>query len=244
MASASERISPQRLSPLACCFHGKNRVLFASENDCQEDSQLSAKCIRSVWGEMAHPFSEQKKLSGKEGSPSGQTQQRDILYGVFLVCHAPFAEYHFPGARGASPPLLVGDAHCRQKPFLRFLLPLYDPRLSVFNPIPRSSAICLCDFPLGGHQACRLLLERLVMCLSRCHGFLTSRDLSLLILLRRPNRDNYKPGLGFFSLETAWNTLQGYEVMNMVRKGQIRGVEKGDILGQVAFIASVFGVAA
>jgi len=40
-----------------------------------------------------------------------------------------------------------------------------------------------------------------------------------------------KPGLGFFSFETAWNTLQGYELMNMVRKGQIRGVEKGDILG-------------
>ena len=53
-----------------------------------------------------------------------------------------------------------------------------------------------------------------------------------------------KPGLGFFSYETAWNTLQGYEVMNMVRKGQMRGVETGDILGQIAFIASLFGVAA
>lgn len=53
-----------------------------------------------------------------------------------------------------------------------------------------------------------------------------------------------KPGLGFFSPETAWNTLQGYEVMNMVRKGQMRGVEKGDIMGQVVFIASLFGVAA
>ncbi len=53
-----------------------------------------------------------------------------------------------------------------------------------------------------------------------------------------------KPGLGFFSFETAWNTLQGYEVMNMVRKGHMHGVEKGDILGQIAFIASIFGVAA
>ena len=53
-----------------------------------------------------------------------------------------------------------------------------------------------------------------------------------------------KPGLGFFSFETAWNTLQGYESMNMIRKGQVRGVEKGDIMGQVAFIASLFGVAA
>jgi hypothetical protein len=30
----------------------------------------------------------------------------------------------------------------------------------------------------------------------------------------------------------------------MVRKGQMRGVEKGDIMGQVAFIASLFGMAA
>ena len=53
-----------------------------------------------------------------------------------------------------------------------------------------------------------------------------------------------KPGLGFFSPETAWNTLQGYESMNMIRKGQVRGVEKGDITGQVVFITSLFGVAA
>ena len=53
-----------------------------------------------------------------------------------------------------------------------------------------------------------------------------------------------KPGMGFFSLETAWRTLQGYEVMHMIRKGQMRGVEKGDILGQVVFIAGIFGVAA
>lgn len=52
-----------------------------------------------------------------------------------------------------------------------------------------------------------------------------------------------KLGMGFFSLESAWRTLQGYERMHMIRKGQMRGVEKGDILGQVAFIASIFGVA-
>ncbi len=32
--------------------------------------------------------------------------------------------------------------------------------------------------------------------------------------------------------------------MHMVRKGQIRDVEKGDILRQNAFIARLFGVAA
>ncbi len=53
-----------------------------------------------------------------------------------------------------------------------------------------------------------------------------------------------KPGLGFSSPATAWNTLQGYEVMNMMRKGQLQGREKGIIMGQVTFIASLFGVAA
>jgi transposase, IS6 family len=40
-----------------------------------------------------------------------------------------------------------------------------------------------------------------------------------------------KPGLGFFSFETAWQTLQGYELMNMMRKGQMQGVDKGDVSG-------------
>jgi transposase, IS6 family len=53
-----------------------------------------------------------------------------------------------------------------------------------------------------------------------------------------------KPGMGFFAFESAWRTLQGYESMNMIRKGQLRGVGKGDITGQVSFIASLFGVAA
>ncbi|GHO60398.1 hypothetical protein KSB_88730 [Ktedonobacter robiniae] len=50
--------------------------------------------------------------------------------------------------------------------------------------------------------------------------------------------------MGFFSFATAERTLQGYEVMNMVRKGQIRGVGKGDILSQAAFITGMFGVGA
>jgi transposase, IS6 family len=52
-----------------------------------------------------------------------------------------------------------------------------------------------------------------------------------------------KPEMGFFSFETAWRTLQGFEVMNMLRKGQVQGVAKGNIPGQVIFIASLFGVA-
>jgi len=53
-----------------------------------------------------------------------------------------------------------------------------------------------------------------------------------------------KPGMGFFSFETAWRTLQGFEVMNMIRKGQMQGAVKGDVGGQIALVARLFGVIA
>jgi IS6 family transposase len=52
-----------------------------------------------------------------------------------------------------------------------------------------------------------------------------------------------KPGMGLFSFEMARRTLQGFEVMNMIRQGQVQGGAKGNIPGQVTFIASLFGVA-
>jgi transposase-like protein len=52
-----------------------------------------------------------------------------------------------------------------------------------------------------------------------------------------------KPGMGFFSFETAWRTLQGYEAIHMMRKGQMQGVHKRDGARQAAFIAELFGVA-
>jgi transposase, IS6 family len=41
----------------------------------------------------------------------------------------------------------------------------------------------------------------------------------------------------------ATNDSWHYETMNILRKGQIRSVEKKDSMKQVAFIASLFGVA-
>jgi len=42
---------------------------------------------------------------------------------------------------------------------------------------------------------------------------------------------------------TAWRTIQGYESMNMIRKGQIEGAKKGNIQAQNQFIAGLFGLA-
>jgi hypothetical protein len=66
------------------------------------------------------------------------------------------------------------------------------------------------------------------------------------------------PGMGFGSFNTGRRTLRGYEAtsvagestlsrklsMNMIRKGQVQGVEKGDIMSQVEFVYQIFGVAA
>ena len=51
-----------------------------------------------------------------------------------------------------------------------------------------------------------------------------------------------KPGLGFFSYPTAWRTIQGYETMHMIRKGQIVGADKGNIRAQNQFIDGLFGL--
>ena len=53
-----------------------------------------------------------------------------------------------------------------------------------------------------------------------------------------------KPGMGFGSFYTARRTLKGFESMNMIRKGQVEGVEKGDVMGQLSFINEIFAVAA
>ena len=50
--------------------------------------------------------------------------------------------------------------------------------------------------------------------------------------------------LWFRSVDGALRTIQGYEAMNMIRKGQVSWLAKGDIVGQVRFIERVFGLAA
>jgi len=52
-----------------------------------------------------------------------------------------------------------------------------------------------------------------------------------------------KPGMGFGSFNTARRTIKGYEIMNMMRKGQIKNVRKGAVTERVKFIAEIFGVA-
>ena len=48
----------------------------------------------------------------------------------------------------------------------------------------------------------------------------------------------------FRSVEGALKTIAGYEAMNIIRKGQIRWLPKGDVPGQKLFIERLFGIAA
>ena len=50
--------------------------------------------------------------------------------------------------------------------------------------------------------------------------------------------------LGFRSPAGAWRTIEGYEAMHMIRKGQVRWLDKGDVVGQRQFIHNLFGIAA
>jgi transposase, IS6 family len=52
------------------------------------------------------------------------------------------------------------------------------------------------------------------------------------------------PGMGFWSFDTAWRTIQGYEAMHQLRKGQVHGTTRGDFLSQVRFVSRAFGLAA
>ena len=53
-----------------------------------------------------------------------------------------------------------------------------------------------------------------------------------------------KPRMGFGSLNTARQTIRGYEIMNMMRKGQVVGVPKGAIIERILFLNQIFGVTA
>ena len=48
--------------------------------------------------------------------------------------------------------------------------------------------------------------------------------------------------LGFRSFAGAERTIQGYEAMHMIRKGQVRWLAKGDIAEQVRFVKFIFGL--
>jgi len=50
--------------------------------------------------------------------------------------------------------------------------------------------------------------------------------------------------MGFKSFHSARRTLSGIEAMNRIRKGQAKGIRKGDRVSQMNFIEELFEVSA
>ena len=48
--------------------------------------------------------------------------------------------------------------------------------------------------------------------------------------------------LWFRSIAGALNALHGFEAMHMIRKGQVRWLCRGDVVGQVRFVSQLFGM--
>jgi hypothetical protein len=53
-----------------------------------------------------------------------------------------------------------------------------------------------------------------------------------------PNRVSAKQG--FREFQAAWGTIQGYEAMHMIRKGQVRWVSGDDVRRHIQFIQKLF----
>lgn len=53
-----------------------------------------------------------------------------------------------------------------------------------------------------------------------------------------------KPMMGFKSFHSARRTLSRIEAMGMIRKGQVKGISKGDSVSQMNFIEKLFGMSA
>lgn len=53
-----------------------------------------------------------------------------------------------------------------------------------------------------------------------------------------------KATMGFKSFDSARRTLRGIEAMNMIRKGQVNGIGKGNIVSKVKFVEAIFGITA
>ena len=49
--------------------------------------------------------------------------------------------------------------------------------------------------------------------------------------------------LGYKSFHTAWRTIRGIEIMQMIKKRQVKGVAHKDVMGQKKFVESLFGIA-
>jgi transposase, IS6 family len=79
---------------------------------------------------------------------------------------------------------------------------------------------------------------------SRCHCRPSPYLNNILEQDHRFIKKRIAASLWFRSVDGALNTIAGCESMSMIRKGQVRWLAKGDIVGQLSFVQRLFGIAA
>jgi transposase, IS6 family len=57
-------------------------------------------------------------------------------------------------------------------------------------------------------------------------------------------KQDYRYCLGYRLFATSERTIQGIEAVNMMRKGQVKRLDRKDSIGQAKFVESLFGIAA
>jgi IS6 family transposase len=79
---------------------------------------------------------------------------------------------------------------------------------------------------------------------SRCRCRIVPYLNSIVEQDHRAIKRRINASLGFRSFDGAKRTIQGYEAMHMIRKGQVRWLSKSNIAAQLRFIQLIFGLAA
>jgi transposase-like protein len=115
-------------------------------------------------------------------------------------------------------------------------------RLALSNAVPRPRVINVDGHPAYARAISELQASGQIRPRCRCRP--SSYMNNIIEQDHRFIKKRIVAGLWFRSVEGAINTIDGYEAMNMVRKGQVRWLAKGDIAGQIKFIESLFGIAA
>jgi IS6 family transposase len=73
---------------------------------------------------------------------------------------------------------------------------------------------------------------------------IASRVRSLVEQDHRFVKKGVRACLGYSSFDTAERTIQGVETVNMMRKGQVKRLDRKDVVEQAKFVASLIQIAA
>ena len=114
-------------------------------------------------------------------------------------------------------------------------------RLALSSDVPRPRVINVDGHPAHGSAITELQHTGELIRRCRCR---TAPYLNNIIEQdHRLIKKRITASFGFRSTDGACRTIEGYEAMHAIRKGQIRWVAKGDPMAQRAFIHAIFGVA-